>query len=119
MATLSGGAGARITLEVVEEEIKALTDSWRTDSGRGAGLGDGAATLNKYLSEEQQQKIDRFDLVQLEEVLRVCEDSRSLSDAGRTLFAASRQQKKSPNDADRLRKYLARFNLDWSHIHGV
>ena len=60
--------------------------------------------------------LDRFDRVQLEEVLRVCEGARSLSDAGRELFAASRAKKKAPNDADRLRKYLARFGLAWGDI---
>jgi transcriptional regulatory protein RtcR len=39
-----------------------------------------------------------------------------MSDAGRELFAASRQKKKAPNDADRLRKYLARFGLDWRQL---
>ncbi|WP_425593361.1 hypothetical protein [Morganella morganii] len=29
-----------------------------------------------------------------------------------------RQQKKQPNDADRLRKYLARFNLSREQITG-
>jgi transcriptional regulatory protein RtcR len=43
----------------------------------------------------------------------VCQASRSLSDAGRRLFAVSRAKKSAPNDADRLRKYLARFGLDW------
>ena len=38
---------------------------------------------------------------------------RRLSDAGRTLFAISRQGKRNPNDADRLRKYLARFGMTW------
>ncbi len=47
---------------------------------------------------------------------RVCRASRSLSDAGRTLFAASRAQRTSVNDADRLRKYLARFGLDWERV---
>ena len=35
------------------------------------------------------------------------------SDAGRKLFGITRTQRKVPNDADRLRKYLARFGLDW------
>jgi len=39
-----------------------------------------------------------------------------LSHAGRFLFSASRQQKTSANDADRLRKYLARFGLDWKSV---
>jgi transcriptional regulatory protein RtcR len=51
--------------------------------------------------------------VQLAEAIRVCRASRSLSEAGRSLFAASRTRRSSANDADRLRKYLARFGLDW------
>ena len=41
---------------------------------------------------------------------------KSLSAAGRELFAASRAQRASTNDADRLRKYLARFGIDWATI---
>ncbi len=37
MATLSGGAGSRITVEVVEQEIRHLTESWRTDRAGGGG----------------------------------------------------------------------------------
>jgi transcriptional regulatory protein RtcR len=29
------------------------------------------------------------------------------------LFTTSRERKKTVNDADRLRKYLARFGLEW------
>jgi transcriptional regulatory protein RtcR len=47
---------------------------------------------------------------------RPAASSRSLSEAGRTLFAASRTRRTSANDADRLRKYLARFGLDWSGV---
>jgi transcriptional regulatory protein RtcR len=56
---------------------------------------------------------DLFDRLQLQRVLEVCETSASLSEAGRTLFAVSRQSRKQPNDADRLRKYLARFGVAW------
>jgi sigma54-dependent transcription regulator len=52
----------------------------------------------------------------LEDVIRTCQGSTSLSAAGRALFAASRQTKKQPNDADRLRKYLARFELSWDDL---
>jgi transcriptional regulatory protein RtcR len=51
--------------------------------------------------------------VQLAEVIRVCRRSRSLSEAGRILFSASRSRRSSANDADRLRKYLQRYGLDW------
>ena len=36
--------------------------------------------------------------------------------AGRALFASSRQDKRSHNDADRLRKYLARFELSFEEV---
>jgi transcriptional regulatory protein RtcR len=113
MATLAaGGGGARITLAEVDEEIRALTASWKT----GAGDGGGEGVLARHLSAKAIAGLDRFDRVQLEEVLRVCEGARSLSEAGRELFAASRAKKKAPNDADRLRKYLARFGVAWGDI---
>jgi len=49
-------------------------------------------------------------------VVRVCKQSRSLSDAGRQLFQASREQRSVVNDADRLRKYLAKHGIEWSRI---
>src|SRR2546422_139717 len=60
--------------------------------------------------------LDRFDRVQLEDVLHVCRSAISLSAAGRALFDRSRERKKIANDADRLRKYLARFDLDWGEL---
>ena len=60
--------------------------------------------------------LDRFDRVQLLDVVRVCRMSTSASAAGRTLYAASRARRKSPNDGDRLRKYLARFGLTFKQV---
>jgi transcriptional regulatory protein RtcR len=48
----------------------------------------------------------------------VCRQARSLSEAGRMLFAQSRARKQSTNDADRLRKYLTRFGLGWDDVSG-
>jgi len=59
------------------------------------------------------RSIDRFDRVQLAEVVATCRRNPSLAAAGRDLFAESRQRKASSNDSDRLEKYLARFDLDW------
>ena len=39
-----------------------------------------------------------------------------LSAAGCLLFAVSRLMKSQVNDADRLRKYLARFGFDWGSV---
>jgi transcriptional regulatory protein RtcR len=49
-------------------------------------------------------------------VIQTCKESRSLSDAGRRLFGASRAKKTSTNDADRLRKYLGRFGIEWAQL---
>ncbi len=100
----------RITLAMVEHEIATLADQWagvERDSDTDlvtALLGDGAA------------RIDAFDLAQLATVIRTCRNAASLSDAGRRLFAVSRLEKSSRNDADRLRKYLDRFDLTWDIV---
>ena len=52
------------------------------------------------------------------EVTRLARECRSLSEAGRRLFAVSRASKKAPNDADRLSKYLGRFGLRWEDLRG-
>jgi transcriptional regulatory protein RtcR len=64
--------------------------------------------VTDVLGADGAARLDRFDRVQLADVLAVCRDSASLSEAGRALFAASRAGKSKVNDADRLREYLAR-----------
>jgi transcriptional regulatory protein RtcR len=93
----------------VDEEIARLRDAWRRDGAASAGLVD-------ELLASRAADVDPFERVQLEEVLRVCRSARSLSEAGRTLFAVSRTKKSSSNDADRLRKYLARYGLAWKDV---
>lgn len=111
MATLA--AGGRIGLEVLEEEIARLEMSWRRTGGKA---GEEQADLERVLGRERLAELDRFDRVQLADVLGVCRRAASLSEAGRELFAASRKRKGKPNDADRLRKYLARFGLTWGTV---
>ncbi len=82
-----------------------------------ASQGAEDAILARFVASEPRcAELDRFDRVQLAEVLRVCAASRSLSEAGRALFSASRRRRTTTNDADRLRKYLARFGLTWPDI---
>ena len=64
-------------------------------SGAASGSADGRrrrsdGVLERLLDGARLPPLDRFDRVQLEEVLRVCRTARSLSEAGRVLFAASR-----------------------------
>jgi len=109
MATLA--RGGRITTEIVDEEIARLRGEWQPRSVSAT-----AELLVRCLGEEKLSVLDPFDRVQLEHVVDVMRRARSLSDAGRLLFSSSRQQKRSANDADRLRKYLARYGLDWRSV---
>jgi transcriptional regulatory protein RtcR len=112
MATLA--RGGRITTDVVDEEIARLRHEWSPRASSPA-----SAILSRCLGEEKLSGVDPFERVQLEHVVSVMLRARSLSDAGRLLFSASREQKKSANDADRLRKYLARYGLDWKSVREV
>ncbi|MGE0239915.1 MAG: RNA repair transcriptional activator RtcR [Parvibaculaceae bacterium] len=111
MATLA--PKGRIDEATVEEETARLRSFWSRDRA-----GQPAELLREVFSDERLARIDLFDQSQLAAVIAICRESASLSAAGRRLFAASRQAKTSGNDADRLRKYLARFDLDWASVSG-
>jgi transcriptional regulatory protein RtcR len=108
MATLA--PAGRIDVPTVREEERRLLRSWSVAQPAGSD------ELARVVSQETLARLDPFDRVQLSEVLRVCRRSKSLSEAGRELFAVSRTQRSSVNDADRLRKYLARFELEWDDL---
>jgi transcriptional regulatory protein RtcR len=110
MATLADGG--RITVEDVAEEIQRLRSGWSDGRDR---LSE-ADIVTGVLGETAAAELDRFDRVQLADVLTVIRECKNLSEAGRRLFAVSRTSKKRPNDADRLRKYLDRFGIDWRKI---
>ena len=110
MAILS--PGGRITAPVLAGEIERLKGSWTTPVADD----DQGALLAEILSEKAKAKLDPFDQAQLAFVIRICRESATLSDAGRKLFAVTRENRKTANDADRLRKYLARFDLDWPGV---
>jgi transcriptional regulatory protein RtcR len=109
MGTLA--QGARISVELVGEEIQRLKDTWSAEEPSAPDN-----VLAEVLTPDQLDQLDLFDRLQLGRVIEICRRSRSMSEAGRALFHVSRSKKASSNDADRLRKYLARFNLDWSQL---
>ncbi len=111
MATLC--EGGRISVREVEDEVANLKALWR--NGEKAADG-GGSLVDSLLGAGRAAQLDRFERVQLEDVLRVCRSARSLSEAGRTLFAASRSSRSTTNDADRLRKYLGRYGLSFAEI---
>ena len=111
MATLADGG--RIDAAGVAAEIARLPAATRAGAGAGAGAADDGLAA---LLGERAAELDRFDRVQLADVVAVCAAAPSLSAAGRTLFARSMAQRTTRNDADRLRKYLARFGLDFDQL---
>ena len=112
MCTLA--RGSRISLALVKLELEGLRHRW----AKLAGNASGPDPLEGLLDAEARAAIDLYELAGLREAVRVCRSAKSLSDAGRRLFAVSRTRKKSSNDADRIRKILARHDLDWHSVRG-
>lgn len=128
MATLA--PGGRIDEATVSEELTRLRKAWTAGFSDAAHKSAGVASRAR--SDQQPDKtqvdplevlpsnvltsLDRFERVQLADVITVCRQSRNLSEADRTLFASSRALKAKSNDADRLRKYLLRFGLSFDGL---
>lgn len=110
MATLA--PGGRIDRATVDEEIELQrrnTVRTQTESAAERFLVD-------LLGEDAVVELDLFDRIQLANVVEICRECPTMSEAGRRLFAVSRAKKANPNDADRIRKYLQRFGIDWSQL---
>lgn len=103
--------GSRIGLPSVEKEIARLKQTWRLSSDNGF-----EQILLSVISQETLETIDPFDRPGLAHVIQTCRNSTSLSQAGRKLYSVSRTMRKTKNDADRLKKYLAKFGSDWQSI---
>ncbi len=117
MATLC--EGGRISTSEVDDEIERLRALWRVEPDAAKHAEEPDGILDRLLDSAHLSALDRFDRIQLEEVVRICRTARSLSEAGRALFAASRSARATTNDADRLRKYLARFGLTLQAIQAA
>ena len=103
--------GSRIQLDSVEREIERLKKGWRLKSSDPA-----EEILLTVMTQEELSEVDPFDRPSLANAIIVCRQSDNLSDAGRKLFAVSREKRKTQNDSDRLKKYLAKYNLSWANI---
>lgn len=99
-----------ITETVVDNEIVNLTKKWIDISNKHFPF------MEKVLGEKKIKEIDTFYHNQLEEVIKVCFESSSRSEAGQKLYNVSRNKKKTVNDVDRLSKFLKVFNLSWEII---
>ncbi len=113
LATLADNG--RIGAGLVEAEIARLRWQWQASPQGADGAENTAAHLDELLGAAAAD-LDCFDRLQLQAVVAVCRRHTSLSDAGRALFNVSRTQRSVVNDADRLRKYLLKFDLSWEKI---
>jgi len=110
LATLADNG--RITTHLVAAEVQRLRWLWQGH----APAASPPPTLPAAL-QSQWDTLDLFDQGQLLAVLSECRQCSNLSEAGRRLFNRSREDRKVINDADRLRKYLARFGLAWDDLY--
>jgi transcriptional regulatory protein RtcR len=110
MATLA--ERGRIRVDDVSAEVTRLQQAWRGGEVSKACEID----LSEALGDKKLAETDPFDQVQLAYVIGVCRQSRTLSEAGREVFRESRKKRKIANDADRLKKYLAKFGLSFADL---
>lgn len=116
-----------IVLSVVEEELRTLRVAWAT-----AGAGHTASSvapslvfdtngdfseLKMILGTEAYENLDLFERIHLAGTIAICRQSRSMSAAGRRLFAVSRTRKSRVDDANRLHNYLKKYKLNWHKVH--
>ncbi len=110
MSTLADGG--RITEEVVNDEINRLKHDWSVTSQKW----NPKAVTAKFLDAEMHAKLDLFEHIQLSGVIKVCENAKSMAEAGRMLFDQSREQKKSVNDSHRLKQLLGKYDLNFNQL---
>jgi len=96
----------RITRELADAEIARLQYLWQDERPTTTAL---PAAINA-------DELDLFERLQLEAVINICRQHKSLAAAGRTLYNVSREQLAKPNDSDRLRKYLQKYGLTWADV---
>lgn len=107
LATLA--PDGRISVELVRAEIERLKWLWQDDDFS-------KKDVFRLPEKVNLDELDYFDRVQLENVITICRQHKTLAAAGRALFDVSRLVRAKPNDSDRLRKYLGKFGLSWKDI---
>ncbi len=104
--------GGRITTDIVDKEIKRLKIQDKSHNSESPK----DINLEEFIKPEVLDTKDTFDLAQLKFVIATCIKCKNISEAGRLLFNKSRKEKKSNNDADRLIKYLAGFEIEFKDL---
>ncbi len=114
MGTLSDGG--RITTAVVDDEISRLKRKWKTISQNSWTP---SAIIDSVLGTDSSKSIDYYEQLKLANLIQVCQNSRSMADAGRKLFNISRKTKKSNNDSHRVKQLLEKYKISFEDISAV
>ena len=72
-----------------------------------------AEALEKYLYSD---RYDAIELSTLKYVLDVCKSCSSAAEAGRKIYNVTRGNRATPNDSDRIAKYLKTYSLKFSDL---
>ncbi len=112
MGTLADGG--RITTAVVDDEISRLKLKWRTaPQSHGAP----SSLIDRVLGAGSSESMDYYEQVKLASIIDICQNSRSMAEAGRKLFNISRDTKKSNNDSHRVKQLLEKYRIRFEDIN--
>ncbi|MCO1335371.1 RNA repair transcriptional activator RtcR [Microbulbifer sp. OS29] len=111
MGTLADGG--RITIQGVEEEIQRLCLKWQSPQGESALT---LTPIDALLGPGSCDTMDFYEQIKLAGLIRVCEESSTMAEAGRKLFQVSRATKKSNNDSHRVRQLLEKYGLKFEQL---
>ena len=117
MATLSNSG--RISMQIVTEEIQRLRANWRVRNDADKQSLSATAILNNFLDDSTIAEMDYYEQIKLAGVIKICQQSSSMAEAGRKLFNISRILKSSNNDSHRIKQILSRYDLDFKAIHNT
>lgn len=81
-----------------------------------ATLAEEDSYLKSLLGSGYTERLDAISIATLRYVLDVCKTCSSAAEAGRRLYNISRDNKASPNDSDRIVKFLKVYNLKFSQL---
>ena len=114
MGTLSDGG--RITVSVVNDEIKRLKQKWHRQSGTPTTHDTHRHCIESILGNGSCDAIDVHEQVLLANVIQTCQQASSMAEAGRVLFNVSRTTKASTNDSHRVKQILSKYHISFSDI---
>jgi transcriptional regulatory protein RtcR len=111
MGTLSDGG--RITVKMVDEEIQRLRLKWATAPTSDR---EPSEIIGPLLGSEAMREIDYYDQLKLAGLIKICQQSNSMAEAGRRLFNVSRTTKRSHNDSHRVKQLLGKYGLSFNEL---